>query len=331
MKVCIYGAGAIGGHIGAVLANAGVDVSLVARGPHLAAMRANGLTLVEGETRVTVRPRCSDDPAELGPQDYVFVALKAHSAPAVVGRMQPLLGPETAVVTAMNGIPWWYFHALGGALEGRRLEAVDPGAVQWDGLGPERAIGCVLWQAAEIVEPGVIALRYGNRTPLGEPDGSRSERVVRLSEAMAQAGLKAPVKRRIRDEIWMKLWGNLSFNPVSVLTHGTLLTIATDPGTRKVVRDMMVEAQAIGEKLGVRFAMDVDKRIEAAREVGHHKTSMLQDLELGRPMELEALVGVVIELGRLVGVPTPAIETIYALTRQRAREAGCYPEAAPAG
>ena len=325
MKVCIYGAGAIGGQIGAMLARGGVDVSLVARGPHLAAMQANGLTLATGDERFTVRPRCTDDPATLGPQDYVFVALKAHAAPAVVASMRPLLGPDTAVVTAVNGIPWWYFHRLDGPHEGRRLEAVDPGGVQWDGLGPERAIGCVLWQAAEIVEPGVIALRHGNRTPVGEPDGSRSDRVRRLSEAMLAAGLKSPVKRGIRDEIWMKLWGNLSFNPVSLLTHATLDVIAGDPGTQAVVRAMMLEAQAIGEKLGVRFAMDVDKRIAVAGEVGAHKTSMLQDLELGRPIELEALTGVVIELGRIVGVPTPAIGMVYGLARQRARVAGCYP------
>ena len=326
MKVCIYGAGAIGGQIGAQLAKAGVEVSLVARGPHLAAIKQNGLTLIAEGERFTVRPRATDNAAELGPQDYVFVALKAHGAPAVVPLLQPLLGPETAVVTAMNGVPWWYFHKLAGPYEDRRIETVDPGGVQWRGIGPERAIGCVLWQAAEIVEPGVIELRHGNRMPVGEPDNSRSERVLRLSKAMISAGLKSPVKTNIRDEIWMKLWGNLSFNPVSVLTHGTLERIASDPDTMGAVRAMMVEAEAIAQRLGVRFAMSVDKRIEVAREVGPHKTSMLQDLELGRPIELEALTGVVIELGRVVGVPTPTIEMIYGLTRQRARIAGCYPE-----
>ena len=327
MKVCIYGAGAIGGQIGAMLARGGVDVSLIARGPHLAAMRENGLTLITEEERFTVHPNCSDDPAELGPQDYVIIALKAHSVPGVVERMQPLLGPETAVVTAMNGVPWWYFHKFEGPLEGRRLESVDPGGAQWRGIGPERAIGTVIWQAAEIVEPGVVQLNYGNRTPLGEPDGSRSDRVVALSEAMIAAGIKAPVKKKIRDEIWMKLWGNLSFNPVSVLTQSTLETIASDDGTRVVVGRMMEEAKRIGEKLGVRFALSVEARIETAKEVGAHKTSMLQDLELGRPMELEALTGAVIELGRLVDEPTPTIELVYYLTRQRAREGGCYPEA----
>jgi len=327
MKVCVYGAGAIGGQVAAMLAKSGVETSVVARGPHLAAMREKGLTLQTGDDRFTVPLRCSEDGRDLGPQDYVIVALKAHSVPPVVDRLKPLLGPDTAVVTAANGVPWWYFHRHGGALDGKRLETVDPGGRQWDVIGPERAIGCVLWQAAEIVEPGVIALTHGNRMPLGEPDGSRSERVERLSKALLAAGLKSPVKTRIRDEIWMKLWGNLSFNPVSVLTHGTLERLAGDDDTKPPIRAMMVEAREIAERLGVRFAMDVDKRIDVAREVGAHKTSMLQDLEFGRPMELDALVGAVIELGRLVGAPTPTIDLVYGLVRQRARVAGCYPEA----
>jgi 2-dehydropantoate 2-reductase len=327
MKVCVYGAGAIGGQVAAMLARSGVDVSLVARGPHLAAMREKGLTLITEDDRFTVRPRCSEDGHELGPQDYLILALKAHSVPPIVDRLAPLLGPDTAVVTAANGVPWWYFHKHGGPHDGKRLETVDPGGRQWDAIGPERAIGCVLWQAAEIVEPGVVRLTHGNRMPLGEPDGSRSDRVERLSKAMLAAGLKSPVKTRIRDEMWMKLWGNLSFNPVSVLTHGTLERLASDGDSKAAIRAMMVESRAIGERLGVRFAIDVDKRIDVAREVGAHKTSMLQDLEFGRPIELDALVGVVIELGRLVDVPTPTIELVYGLVRQRARVAGCYPEA----
>ncbi|MBM3490827.1 MAG: 2-dehydropantoate 2-reductase [Alphaproteobacteria bacterium] len=326
MKICIYGAGAIGGQIGAQLARSGIEVSLVARGPHLAAIQRNGLTLVAEGERFTVRPRATDNAAELGAQDFVFIALKAHGTPAAVPRLKPLLGPHTAVVTAMNGMPWWYFYKLAGPYEGRQIETVDPGGAQWRGIGPERAIGCVLWQAAEIVEPGVVELRHGNRMPIGEPDNSRSERAQLLSKAMLAAGLKSPVKTNIRDEIWMKLWGNLSFNPVSLLTQGTLERIASDPDTKPAVRAMMIEAEAIAHRLGVRFAMNVDKRIEVAREVGAHKTSMLQDLELGRPIELEALTGVVIELGRIVGVPTPAIEMVYGLARQRARIAGCYPE-----
>jgi len=328
MKVCIFGAGAIGGQVGAMLARSGVDVSLVARGPHLAAMQANGLSLITDEERFTVRPACTDDPAELGPQDYVMVALKAHSVPGVVDAMQPLLGPETAVVTAVNGIPWWYFHKLEGAHEGQQLGTVDPGGRQWQGIGPERAIGCVVWQAAEIAEPGVVRLSYGDRMPVGEPDNSRSERVKALSQALLAAGMKSPVKRDIRSEIWMKLWGNLSFNPMSLLTHATLERLAGDADTAGTVRAMMVEAQQVGEALGARFPIDVDRRIDGARSVGAHRTSMLQDLELGRPVELDALTGSVIELGRIVGIATPTIELVYGLARQRAREAGCYPEPA---
>ena len=326
MKVCIFGAGAIGGQVGAMLAEAGEEVSLIARGPHLAAMRENGLTLIAGGKKTNVRPPCTDNPADFGPQDYVFIGLKAHSVPGVVEAMQPLLGPETAVVTAVNGIPWWYFHKLEGPYEGRRVNSVDPDGRQWDGIGPERAIGCVVWQAAEIVEPGVVELKYGGRMPVGEPDDSRSERVQALSKALIGAGLKSPVKKDIRSEIWMKLWGNLSFNPVSLITQATLETIAGDPGTSAMVRQMMVEGQAVGEALGARFPLDVDKRIAGARSVGAHRTSMLQDLDLGRPVELDALSGAVAELGRLVEVPTPTIDIIYGLARQRAREAGIYPE-----
>ena len=326
MKLCVFGAGAIGGQVGAMLAKSGVEVSLVARGPHLEALRRNGLTLQTDSETYTVDCAATADPAEVGPQDYVFVALKAHSVPPIVERMQPLLGPDTAVVTAVNGIPWWYFHGVEGPHAGQQLQSVDPGGRQWSGLGPERAIGCVVWQAAEIVEPGVIRHSYGDRMPIGEPDGSRSERVLELSKALVAAGMKSAAKRDIRTDIWMKLWGNLSFNPLSLLTHATLEQLAGDADTAGTVREMMVEGQAVGEALGIKFAIDVDRRIEGARSVGAHRTSMLQDLELGRPVELDALVGSVVELGRLTGVPTPTVELVYGLARQRAREAGCYPE-----
>lgn len=325
MKLCVFGAGAMGGWIGALLARQGVDVTLIARGPHLAAMRERGLIVRSGGEEFVTHPRVTDDPREAGPQDYVFIGLKAHSVPPIVEAMRPLLGPETAVVTASNGIPWWYFYKLPGPWENHRLETVDPGGKQWDVFGPERAIGCVLWPACEVVEPGVIQHEYGERISLGEPDGSRSARAEALAKALTAAGLKAPVRPNIRNEIWMKLWGNLSLNPVSALTLSTLEELTRDPGTRAVIRQMMEEAQAIGEKLGVRFAMTVEKRIEAAEEVGAHRTSMLVDLERGRPMEIDALVGVVSELGRLVGVPTPTIDTVYHLVVRRARAAGCYP------
>ena len=323
MRICIYGAGAIGGYMGVQLALAGEDVTLIARGPHLEAMRANGVKLlIDGEERVA-RPRCTDDPSEAGEQDYVIVTLKAHSAPRVVDAMQPLLGPETAVVSAVNGVPWWYFHGLEGPWENRRLASVDPGGVQWEGIGPERAIGCVVYPATEVVEPGVIRHLDGDRFTLGEPSDEKTERVQALARAMIAAGLRAPV-RRIRDELWVKLWGNLSFNPISALTLATLDVVATDPGTRAVSKAMMLEAQAIGEKLGVRFPVDVERRIDGAAAVGAHRTSMLQDLERGRAMEIDALVTAVQEMGRLVEVPTPTIDVVLALVRQRAHEAGLY-------
>jgi len=324
MKICIFGAGAIGGYMGAKMAEAGADVSLVARGPHLAAMQSNGLTLIEeGGTR-TYPVNASDDPAALGHQDYVIVTLKAHSVSAALSRMQPLFGPKTTIVSGVNGLPWWYFHKIGGPLEGTRLATVDPGDAQWKGFGPDRVIGCVVYPAAEVVEPGVIKHIEGNRFSLGEPDGSKSERATRLSEALAKAGLKAPVRPRLRDEIWVKLWGNLSFNPISALTHATLDVLCTDLGTRAVARAMMIEAQEIAEKLGVKFPIDVDRRIDGGAAVGAHRTSMLQDLDARRPMEIDALLGSVRELGHITDTPTPTIDTVFALVTLRARVAGLY-------
>jgi 2-dehydropantoate 2-reductase len=326
VKICIFGAGAIGGYMGAKLASAGADVSLVARGPHLAAMQANGLTLIEeGGDPVTLPVRASADAADLGPQDYVIVTLKAHSVPGVVGAMQPLIGDGTTIVSGVNGLPWWYFHKFGGPLEGTRLAAVDPGDAQWNGFGPDRVLGCVVYPAAEVSAPGVIRHVEGNRFSLGEPDGSKSDRATALSQALQAAGLKAPVRPRLRDEIWVKLWGNLSFNPISALTLATLDVLCTDPGARGVARSMMLEAQAIAERLGVKFPIDVERRIDGGAAVGAHRTSMLQDLEAGRPMEIDALVGSVQELGRILGLPTPTIDTVRALVALRARTGGLYP------
>ncbi len=326
MKICIYGAGAIGGLLGAQLTLAGQEVTLIGRGPHLAAIQANGLRLrVEGK-ELLARPKSTSDPREAGPQDYVIVTLKAHSVAAIAAAMQPLLGPGTAVVTAMNGVPWWYFYKLAGPHEGHRLKSVDPDGALWRLIPGERCLGCVVYPAAEVVAPGVVEHYYGNRFMLGEPDGSKSARATRLSDALARAGFKAPVRPRIRDDIWVKLWGNLSFNPVSALTTGTLAGIANDPGTRAVVRRMMVEAEAVGTALGVTFGVDIDTRIQWAADIGEHRTSMLQDLELGRPMEIDALVTAVAEMGDLVGVDTPFIDTVLALVIQRARMAGCYPK-----
>lgn len=325
MKICVFGAGAIGGYMGVKLAQAGADVSLVARGPHLAAMKSNGLKLIEeGGEETVVSVTASDNPADLGEQDYIIVTLKAHSVPPIVDKMTPLIGPNTTIVSGVNGVPWWYFHKIGGAHEGTRLESVDPGNAQWDGFGPDRVLGCVVYPAAEVIEPGVVKHIEGNRFSLGEPDGSKSERATALSQALSSAGLKAPVRPRLRDEIWVKLWGNLSFNPISALTHATLDVLCTDPGTRAVAKGMMLEAQEIAEALGVKFPIDVERRIDGGAAVGAHRTSMLQDLDQGRPMEIDALVGSVQELGRVVGVPTPTIDTVLALVQLRARTAGLY-------
>ncbi|NCX19314.1 MAG: 2-dehydropantoate 2-reductase [Rhodobacteraceae bacterium] len=275
MKVCIFGAGAIGGYMGVKLA-------------------------------------------------YVIVTLKAHSVPPVVSKMAPLIGLNTTIVSGVNGVPWWYFHKLEGVHEGTRLDSVDPGNAQWDGFGPDRVLGCVVYPAAEVIEPGVIKHIEGNRFSLGEPDGSKSDRAQALSKILTNAGLKAPVRPKLRDEIWVKLWGNLSFNPISALTHATLDVLCTDEGTRAVARNMMVEAQEIAERLGVKFPIDVDRRIAGGAAVGAHRTSMLQDLDQGRPMEIDALVASVQELGRVTGVPTPTIDTVLGLIRLRARTAGLY-------
>jgi len=324
MKICIFGAGAIGGYMGAKLAQAGADLSLVARGPHLKAMRENGRRLIEEDGETTVKVTASDNAADLGPQDYVIVTLKAHSVPPVVPKIQPLIGENTTIVSGVNGVPWWYFHKVGGPLEGTRLASVDPGNAQWDGFGPDRVLGCVVYPAAEVIEPGVVKHIEGNRFSLGEPDGSKSERAVALSQALTAAGLKAPVRPKIRDEIWVKLWGNLSFNPISALTHATLDVLCTDPGTREVARNMMLEAQEIAEKLGVKFPIDVDRRIQGGADVGAHRTSMLQDLDQGRPMEIDALVGSVQELGRVTETPTPTIDTVLALVALRGKVGGLY-------
>lgn len=324
MKLCVFGAGAIGGLMAAKLAAKGdVDVTVIARGPHLAAMQAKGLTLRSDGQETVIPVRAVASAAEAGPQDYVLVTLKAHSLPGAAEQMQPLLGPETAIVSAVNGIPWWYFHQLPGPWQGRIVQSVDPGGVVSRLLPPERAIGCIVYPAAEVPEPGLIEHTYGDRFTLGEPDGSRTLRIAALSEALIAAGFKAPVRPKIRDEMWVKLWGNMAFNPISALTTATLDVLIADDGQRGVARAMMLEGQEVAEALGVRFAIDVDKRIAGGAEVGAHKTSMLQDLERGRPMEIEALLGVVVELAELVGVEVPTCRTVLALVRARARAAGC--------
>jgi 2-dehydropantoate 2-reductase len=325
MKLCVFGAGAIGGLMAAKLAAKGeAEVTVIARGPHLEAMQARGLTLRSGGEEQVVPVRAVASAAEAGPQDYVVVTLKAHSLPGAAAQMQPLLGAETAIVSAVNGIPWWYFHKLPGPFEDRVVQSVDPDGAVSRLLPPSRAIGCIVYPAAEVPEPGVIEHTYGDRFTLGEPSGERTPRVATLSEALIAAGFKAPVRPKIRDEMWVKLWGNMAFNPISALTTATLDVLIADGGQRGVARAMMLEGQEVAQKLGVRFAIDVDKRIAGGAEVGAHKTSMLQDLERGRPMEIDALLGSVVELAELVGVQVPTCRTVLALVRARGRAAGCY-------
>lgn len=327
MKICIYGAGAIGGYLGAMLARSGTDVTLIGRGAHLQAIRDHGLTLLSGEQRTVVPLRCTDQPAQAGIQDYVFLTLKAHSVAPALAQIRLLLGPDTAIVTAQNGILWWYFYKLPGPWENHHLQSADPGGRIWQSLGPERAIGCVVYPSCEIVAPGVIRHLEGNRFSLGEPDGTKSPRIVALGQIMTAAGLKAPVRPKIRDDIWYKLLGNATFNPVSVLTGATLEQMGRDPHGRAVIRQMMGEAVAVATKLGVSFAMDIERRIDAAVAVGAHKTSMLQDYEAGRPLELDALVAAVTELGRLVGEPTPAIDLVLRMVRLRLAADAAGPQA----
>jgi 2-dehydropantoate 2-reductase len=317
-KICIFGAGAIGGYLAGRLAHKNeADVSLVARGPHLAAITANGLTLKQAGKTFTVRPRATANPSDLGPQDFIILGLKAHAVTGAIEVLQPLIGKDTAILFAQNGLPWWYFHRHGGPYDGRRLESVDPGGLIWKQLGPERAIGCVVWQAAEIEAPGVIVHHYGDRMPIGEPSGERTPRALKLGRLLSSAGVKSPVRNNLRNEIWLKLWQNLSFNPVSILTNGTLDALAADSGTRRVIRAMMDEARSIAESLGVTFAVDAGRRIDMVAKAGPHRTSMLQDVEAGRPTELEALLGVVIEMAALTDISTPSLKLIYDLAKFR--------------
>jgi 2-dehydropantoate 2-reductase len=329
MKFCIYGAGAIGGYLAVELALSGQEVCVVARGAHLEAIQARGLTLrIHGGEKVA-RVRADSDPRVFGFQDVVICTLKAHQAFESAAAFAPLLGPDTSVVTAMNGIPWWYFYKTGGRFEGWHLQSVDPGGRQWNGIGPQRAIGCVVEPACEVIAPGVIAHHQFNRFILGEPDGSRSERLLALRNALTAAAFDAPVRDNIRWNIWLKLWGNVCFNPISALTGATLGQMIGDPDLRALCKTMMLETQAVNEALDVHIPADMmDRRLAGAASATDHKMSMLQDLERGRSLEIDALVGAVQELGRLTSVSTPVIDAVLALIKQRARASGLYCELA---
>jgi 2-dehydropantoate 2-reductase len=316
MKICVVGAGAIGGLLAAKLQHAGEEVSVIARGPHLAAIKTAGLKLIEEDGRETVAHiKATDKIAEAGKQDLVILGMKAHQVAAVVADLEHLYGQETMVLTAQNGIPWWYFFKHGGPYEGRRLESVDPGGTVAENLPIQRVLASVVYPAAEIIEPGIIKHIEGNRFSLSEIDNLETPRITLVSDTLKKAGFKAPVVSDIRAELWTKLWGNLSFNPISALTHATLEDLCRYPLTRTLVADMMREAQNVGEALGIRFRIPIEKRIAGGEAVGKHKTSMLQDIEAGRAVEADALIGSVIELGRIVGVSTPHLDTAYALVK----------------
>ena len=325
-KICIFGAGSIGGYLAHALHKGGADVSLVARGPHLEAIKQNGLTLIKDGQSETLDLRATDSPEELGDQDYIISALKAHSVAPVIDRFQSMLGDNTAIVPAVNGIPWWYFYKSqsGTALESQWLETVDPNGVQWKTFGPERAIGCVVYPACEISKPGEVTHKSGDRFTLGEPDGERSDRVMTLSKIMRDGGLRAPVKPRLRDELWIKLWGNCTFNPVSALTGASLDLIGNDPASRQVIRQAMTECQQVGQAVGARFSVDIERRINGAAEITGHKPSTRHDVEQRRPMELDALTSTVLELARKLDINTPMLDALAALVRLQGSVLGLY-------
>jgi len=313
MKICVVGAGAIGGFMGVRLAQQNHEVSLIARGPHLAAIQKNGLKLIQdGEEIIARNVTATDNISDLGVQDVVLLALKSHQIASVMDKLPVLIGPDTVMVTLQNGIPWWYFQKLSGKYENRTVEIVDPGGKLANGLNPDCLLGCIAYPAAVISEPGVIQHVEGVRFPLGELDGSVSERATRVSEAFIDAGFKAPVLEDIRSEIWLKLWGNLTFNPISAMTHSTLEAICQFPLTRELAATMMTEAKEVAEELGASFRVSLERRIEGAEKVGKHKTSMLQDVEAGKPLEIDGMLGVVIELAAMTGTEIPTLKAVYA-------------------
>jgi 2-dehydropantoate 2-reductase len=321
MRFLIAGAGAIGAYIGARMAQAGVDVTLFARGPHLRAMKENGVQVKSSEGDYVARPTIASSLDEVGLVDVVFLGVKAHGLPQLAPHLKPVLGPDTTVVSTQNGIPWWYFQGFGGEWEGLRLERVDPGGVISSAIEARRVVGSIVYFSTEIIAPGVIQHIEGNRISLGEPDGTRSDRLRRVAEALIASGLRCPVTTRIRHEIWVKVLGNASLNPVSALTRATLVQMVRDPGVCSVIRNIMQEVEEVSRKLGMELPVSIDQRIAGAEKVGEHKTSMLQDLEAGRPIELEALVGAVVELGERVGLPMTCTRTVYNCTKLLAERA----------
>jgi 2-dehydropantoate 2-reductase len=312
MRVAVLGAGAIGAYVGAALARGGTDVHLIARGAHLEALRRNGVRVVSARGDFEARPPATDDSSEVGPVDFIFLGLKANSYANAGPLLEPLMHDETAVVAGQNGIPWWYFHGLEGEYAGRRIEAVDPGGAVSRVIPPERAIGCVVYAGTELAEPGVVRHLEGTRFTIGEPDGTISERCLRFSEAMVTGGLKCPVEAQVRDEIWVKLMGNVAFNPLSALTRATLAAMCGHPPTRRVVASMMEETLEIAHAVGAHPSVSIERRLTGAERVGDHKPSTLQDLEAGKPLELAALIDAVVELADLTGIAAPSLRTVAA-------------------
>ena len=310
MKICIVGAGATGGYLGFKLINAGFDVSLVARGTHLKAMKHSGLTVIENDKEISCFPKCSESMSDLGKMDYIFITLKAYSIPGLVNEISTMFKENTAVITAYNGIPWWYFFNIEGPFKNYRIKCIDPNNIQWNTITPERIIGCVVYPATEIIEPGVIKHIEGNRFSLGEPEGKQTERILKISKALVKAGIKAPIRSNLREEIWIKLIGNLAFNPLSVITGKTLDILASENEYRTIAYDAMEEANLIINQLGIKLKISIDQRIEGAAKVGAHKTSMLQDYEKGKELELDSLVVSIKEIGNLLSIKTPTIDKI---------------------
>src|SRR5438128_9438669 len=323
MKFLIAGAGAIGAYIGARMARAGLDVTLFGRGPHLRAMQEHGVRVKSIEGDFAARPKVASKFEEVGQVDVVLLAVKAHSLPELAPQLRPVLGPDTTVVSMQNGVPWWYFQGCGGPCEGIRLERVDPGGVISAAIEPRRVVGSIVYLSTEVEQPGVIRHTEGNRISLGEPVGTRSDRCRKIAHALSAAGLRCPVTTRIRHEIWVKILGNVAFNPISALTGATLAQMARHPDLGRLIREIMAEAEAVARKLGMELPISIEQRMAGAEKVGEHKTSMLQDVEAGRPLELEAVVGAVVELGERLGLPMPATRAVYACTKLMAeRRAG---------
>ena len=326
INICVYGAGAIGGYIGCCLSNAGANVSLVARGPHKEAINKNGVTLITNGKSENFNLKVTENPKDLDAQDYIILGVKAHAIQNIATSLKPLMNDKTVVLSAVNGLPWWYFYKAnsGTNLDNNHIETVDPKGLIWDTIDPKRALGCVVYPACEIASPGVIRHIEGNRISLGEPDGINSERLKILSNLMIAGGLKAPQKKHIRDEIWIKLWGNCSFNPISAITGASLDLIGNDPGSRRLVRELMQECQNVGEALGIKFRVSIEDRINGAASIVGHKPSTRQDIEMKRPLEIDPIMSAIIEIGVKLNIPTPMLKNINSILKLKAEYLNLY-------